>query len=276
MVGASGAFDYAGTRNAEAGVSWAGTSQGWNYGNMYMNANSNKNFIFPPRVAAGTILCSGGVLRFAKRNPLMCDWAGIGVGEFGKTPINYSGASSEVYPDGQCTWSRTRLQNCSYPGPPPVNVSGGLMATIWEATGGERYGMGIGALDLPIVSISGGIDDMAQNRMWYESWMANRRVNVYHAGNTDVFVPIAADLADTAKEKFNKLAEEVEYSSEKDFTTKIDTIKESYFGKKVETSGNEIDDVAAGESSQPEDLSNAMAAYTAAISKTKDIKLSNK
>jgi len=84
------------------------------------------------------------------------------------------------------------------------------------------------------------------------------------------------DLADTAKEKFNKLAEEVEYSSEKDFTTKIDTIKESYFGKKVETSGNEIDDVAAGESSQPEDLSNAMAAYTAAISKTKDIKLSNK
>jgi hypothetical protein len=84
------------------------------------------------------------------------------------------------------------------------------------------------------------------------------------------------DLADTAKEKFNKLAEEVEYSSEKDFTTKIDTIKESYFGKKVETSGNEIDDVVAGDSSQPEDLSNAMAAYTAAISKTKDIKLSNK
>ena len=84
------------------------------------------------------------------------------------------------------------------------------------------------------------------------------------------------DLADTSKEKFNKLAEEVEYSSEKDFTTKIDTIKESYFGKKVETSGNEIDDVVAGDSSQPEDLSNAMAAYTAAISKTKDIKLSNK
>ena len=92
----------------------------------------------------------------------------------------------------------------------------------------------------------------------------------------DIIDEASKDLADTAKEKFNKLAEEVEYSSEKDFTTKIDTIKESYFGKKVETSGNEIDDVAAGESSQPEDLSNAMAAYTAAISKTKDIKLSNK
>ena len=92
----------------------------------------------------------------------------------------------------------------------------------------------------------------------------------------DIIDEASSDLADTAKEKFNKLAEEVEFSNEKDFRTKVATIKESYFGKKVEASGNEIDDVAAGESSQPEDLSNAMAAYTAAISKTKDIKLSNK
>jgi len=92
----------------------------------------------------------------------------------------------------------------------------------------------------------------------------------------DIIDEASADLADTAKEKFNKLAEEVEYSNEQDFRTKVKTIKESYFGKKVEASGNEIDNVAAGESSQPEDLSNAMAAYTAAISKTKDIKLSIK
>ena len=90
----------------------------------------------------------------------------------------------------------------------------------------------------------------------------------------DIIDEASSDLADTAKEKFNKLAEEVEFSNEKDFRTKVATIKESYFGKKVEASGNEIDNVAAGESSQPEDLSNAMAAYTAAISKTKDIKLS--
>lgn len=89
----------------------------------------------------------------------------------------------------------------------------------------------------------------------------------------DIIDEMSSDLADTAKEKFNKLAEEVEYSNENDFTTKVATIKEAYFGKKVETSGNEIDNVAEG-SSQPEDLSNAMAAYTAAISKTKDIKLS--
>ena len=56
--------------------------------------------------------------------------------------------------------------------------------------------------------------------------------------------------------------------------TKVATIKESYFGKKESTS--EIDDVAAeSNAEQPQDLTNAMAAYSAAISKTKDIKLSN-
>jgi len=80
------------------------------------------------------------------------------------------------------------------------------------------------------------------------------------------------DLAETQKEKFNKLAEEVDYKNEEDFRTKVSTIKESYFGKK--DSSGEIDDVAADSNTLNEDLSNAMAAYSAAISKTKDIKLS--
>ena len=93
----------------------------------------------------------------------------------------------------------------------------------------------------------------------------------------DIIDETSEDLADTAKEKFNKLAEEVEYSNEDDFRTKVSTIKESYFGKKEVKKDDEIDNVAAGESAeQPADLSNAMAAYSAAISKTKDIKLSNK
>ena len=91
----------------------------------------------------------------------------------------------------------------------------------------------------------------------------------------DIIDETSEDLADTAKEKFNKLAEEVEYSNEDDFRTKVTTIKESYFGKKEVKENDEIDNVAAGESAeQPADLSNAMAAYSAAISKTKDIKLS--
>jgi len=47
----------------------------------------------------------------------------------------------------------------------------------------------------------------------------------------DIIDEMSSDLADTAKEKFNKLAEEVEYSNEKDFTTKVSTIKESTLDK---------------------------------------------
>merc|ERR1712167_427694 len=72
----------------------------------------------------------------------------------------------------------------------------------------------------------------------------------------------AKDLTETAKEKFNKLAEEVDYSTEADYRQKITTIKESYF-KSKDVSGDGIDEVATGEGTQPEDLSNAMAAYSA-------------
>ena len=95
----------------------------------------------------------------------------------------------------------------------------------------------------------------------------------------EIIAKSSEDLTDVQKEKFNKLAEEVEYSSEEDFTTKVKTIKESYFGAKEEAKSNDIDDVAVGDGSEqvdPADLTNSMAAYTAAISKTKDIKLSNK
>ena len=95
----------------------------------------------------------------------------------------------------------------------------------------------------------------------------------------EIIAKSSEDLTDVEAEKFNKLAEEVEYSNEEDFTSKVKTIKESYFGTKEEAKSNDIDDVAVGDGSEqvdPADLTNSMAAYTAAISKTKDIKLSNK
>ena len=90
---------------------------------------------------------------------------------------------------------------------------------------------------------------------------------------TSIVAEMGEDLAETSKEKFNKLAEEVEYKNEEDFRAKVATIKESYFGAKKEAS-SDIDDVAVGESTENVDLSKSMAAYTAAITKTKDIKLS--
>ena len=87
----------------------------------------------------------------------------------------------------------------------------------------------------------------------------------------EILGEVSANLADTNKEKFAKLAEEIEYSNADEFKKKVSTIKESYFNSTKEISSkNEIDNVAEGETTDNVDLSNAMTAYTAAISKTKD------
>ena len=103
----------------------------------------------------------------------------------------------------------------------------------------------------------------------------NVELNKDNADKTrnEVMAEVAADLADTQKEKFAKLAEEIEYSTAEDFKKKCETIKESYFGTKAKAD-EALDDVAAAGETSNEDLSKAMAAYTAAISKTKDIKIS--
>jgi len=103
----------------------------------------------------------------------------------------------------------------------------------------------------------------------------NVELNSDNASKTqkEVMAEVASDLADTQKEKFAKLAEEIEYSNADDFKKKCETIKESYFGQKAKADES-LDDVAADDGASNEDLSKAMAAYTAAISKTKDMKIS--
>ena len=64
----------------------------------------------------------------------------------------------------------------------------------------------------------------------------------------EIMSEVASDLADTAKEKFAKLAEEIEWSDADSFKKKCETIKESYFGKKEEVK-DKLDDVAAGDES---------------------------
>lgn len=86
---------------------------------------------------------------------------------------------------------------------------------------------------------------------------------------TSLVVSVSEDLADTEKEKFVSMAENVEFDSAEKFAEKLETIKESYFPKtKIDeaTSFDEVDSVAAN---IPADAgtSDAMAAYTAAISK---------
>jgi len=117
------------------------------------------------------------------------------------------------------------------------------------------------------------------NKKLNEQIEANVKLNseIGKLTRQDIVDAVSADLTDTNKEKFNKLAEEIEYSNANEFKNKVTTIKESYFNTSKEISSkNEIDNVAEGETTQV-DLSNAMTAYTAAITKTKDlIKLGSK
>ena len=84
----------------------------------------------------------------------------------------------------------------------------------------------------------------------------------------EAIAEVSEDLTDTETEKFISMAENVEFESAEKFKEKLETIKESYFPKtKSEVAEeNSVDSVAANEPAV-EASSDAMAAYTAAISK---------
>ena len=88
---------------------------------------------------------------------------------------------------------------------------------------------------------------------------------------------VGSDLADTELEKFHSMAANVEYDNAEKFKEKLETVKESYFPKtKQETASpkDEVDSVAANSPEYSGERSDAMAAYTAAISKNlKAVKL---
>ena len=88
---------------------------------------------------------------------------------------------------------------------------------------------------------------------------------------------VGSDLADTELVKFHSMAANVEYDSADKFKEKLETVKESYFPKtKQETASpkDEVDSVAANSPEYSGEKSDAMAAYTAAISKNiKSVKI---
>ena len=97
----------------------------------------------------------------------------------------------------------------------------------------------------------------------------NLTKEVNNSERTNIVAEVSADLADTEKEKFASMAENIEFDSAPKFREKLETVKESYFPKtKIEESSSkdEVDSVAANEPAV-EARSDAMAAYTAAISR---------
>ena len=81
-----------------------------------------------------------------------------------------------------------------------------------------------------------------------------------------VIAKVSTDLAETEKEKFEGLVEDVEFADEETFTAKLNTLKENYFPKTVATQTLE-EEVETGK--QEVDVSGAYGAYMSAITKTK-------
>src|SRR6056300_1373407 len=84
----------------------------------------------------------------------------------------------------------------------------------------------------------------------------------------DIINDVSSDLAITESEKLKGLAESIEYKDAASFRKSVETLKNSYFPK-AKASDNESNEVAENNADSDMNLSESMAAYTAAISKTK-------
>lgn len=83
----------------------------------------------------------------------------------------------------------------------------------------------------------------------------------------DIIKDVSSDLAATEADKLKGLAEGIEYKDAESFRKSVETLKNSYYpkAKASDTESNEVAEQNAGS----DNLSESMAAYTAAISKSK-------
>ncbi len=86
-----------------------------------------------------------------------------------------------------------------------------------------------------------------------------------------VVVEVSEDLTDTEIEKFKSLVEDVDFVDEDTFRAKLDTLKENYFPKVREEVITEqvIDNEVSDSAAQDISVSDSMAKYMTAITKTK-------
>ena len=79
-----------------------------------------------------------------------------------------------------------------------------------------------------------------------------------------VIAKVSQDLAETQTEKFASLVEDVEFTDEKSFEEKLNTLKENYFPKSVPSENSTLVEENHEETKEI-DVSGAMAAYMSAI-----------
>ena len=84
-----------------------------------------------------------------------------------------------------------------------------------------------------------------------------------------IFNNVAEGLATSQKEKFQSLAESVEFESEESYRGKIETLKESYFGQKKTTTTASAPQELKEEAAHVESATGAMATYLDALGRMK-------
>ncbi len=104
-----------------------------------------------------------------------------------------------------------------------------------------------------------------------QSMEKNIKLNQKIAESTreEIINDVSSDLAATEADKLKGLAESIEYKDAESFRNSVETLKNSYYpkAKASDTESNEVAEQNAGSPSV--NLTESMAAYTAAISKSK-------
>jgi len=89
----------------------------------------------------------------------------------------------------------------------------------------------------------------------------------------EILEDITSGLADTEVEKLKSLVEDISYEGADEYRTKLETIKESYFGqgasKAAPASTENVDTLNTDNGNTVTDMSDSMSRYTAAISRVK-------
>jgi hypothetical protein len=88
----------------------------------------------------------------------------------------------------------------------------------------------------------------------------------------EILDDVTSSLADTEVEKLKSLVENISYEGAEDYKSKVEVIKNSYFGdgsKVAPESTENVDTINTNNSNTVSDLSNSMSRYTDAISRVK-------
>ena len=80
-----------------------------------------------------------------------------------------------------------------------------------------------------------------------------------------IIAEASRDLADTQAEKLKDLLESVDFDSEETFTTKVNTVKESYFSKEIP---EQLEESVSEEAEEEVEVSSMMENYISALRKT--------